>query len=94
MSFKYTYTIFLPDSISNLIYSRYRCSNPTPSDSHLPKWEPSQKYPVSYALIGSMNEDEGELLKFENNLYQERVDFWNVLNPHVPAKDFHLKDEL
>lgn len=69
-------------------------SNPTPSTSNLSTWKPTETYPVTFAKIGSKNEEEVEMLRHDRELYQQRVDFWNNLKPHVPAKDFQLRDEL
>ncbi|XP_075154385.1 venom carboxylesterase-6 [Haematobia irritans] len=72
-----------------------KTGNPTPDSEELPIWEPSTKYPVSnFALMGIKSEKDEKLLTFSSQLYQQRVDFWNSIKPHVPAKEFQLKDEL
>nr|AID61344.1 esterase [Calliphora stygia] len=71
-----------------------RTSNPTPPGSNLPKWSATKDYPVLFAKIGNKNEEDSKLFQFDEELYQDRVDFWRNLNPHIPAKDFQLKNEL
>ncbi|XP_073834277.1 venom carboxylesterase-6 [Musca autumnalis] len=71
-----------------------KTSNPTPKESNLTTWEPATTYPVAFAKIGTKNEEETELLRYDKELYQQRVEFWNNLKPHVPAKEFQLRDEL
>ncbi|XP_023303516.2 venom carboxylesterase-6 [Lucilia cuprina] len=71
-----------------------KTSNPTPTDSNLPKWSPTKDYPVLFAKIGNKNEEDSNVFQFDKKLYQDRVDFWRNLNPHIPAKDFQLKNEL
>jgi len=66
-------------------------SNPNPKNSsfHLPNWSPASSYPVEYARLGTKIEDSTSIFQLENELMQQRADFWRELQPHLPATHAH-----
>nr|XP_016942030.1 venom carboxylesterase-6 [Drosophila suzukii] len=65
--------------------------NPNPKNSsfHLPNWSPASSYPVEYARLGTKIEDSTSIFQLENELMQQRADFWRDLQPHLPATHAH-----
>ncbi|EDS28550.1 juvenile hormone esterase [Culex quinquefasciatus] len=74
--------------------------HPTPAGSNggkVPQWPPTDRFPLTYLRIGSLNPDREPLFAVEQGFMEERAEFWRKLKAHHPAGSMVnevAKDEL
>lgn len=84
--------------ITQLWVNFAKTGNPTPDgDQQLSdlKWPPTDKFPLTYLRIGSLNADSEPLFAVEEGLLEARSAFWRELKAHhAPSSTGSAKDEL
>ncbi|XP_039430550.1 venom carboxylesterase-6 [Culex pipiens pallens] len=87
-------------AITKLWVDFARTGHPTPVDSDggkVPRWPPTDRFPLTYLRIGSLNPDREPLFAVEQGFMEERAEFWRKLKAHHPAGSMVnevAKDEL
>lgn len=87
-------------AITKLWVDFARTGHPTPAGSNggkVPQWPPTDRFPLTYLRIGSLNPDREPLFAVEQGFMEERAEFWRKLKAHHPAGSMVnevAKDEL
>ncbi|XP_053670190.1 juvenile hormone esterase [Anopheles nili] len=83
--------------ITKLWVNFARTGNPTPSTetndkTDLPQWPPTDRFPLRYLRIGSLDSSKQPIVALESGLFEERAAFWRQLQAHhTPA---HITDQV
>lgn len=91
--------------ITKLWVNFARTGHPTPPSNEdqttdmgekVPRWPPTDRFPLTYLRIGSLDPDREPLFAMEQGLMEERAAFWRKLKAHHPPGTVNevTKDEL